>query len=76
MKQTTPQKTSVISDNGMRYHKKSAGPAFQLNKNSMNAKSCLYCGKHRNVSDMQTVKLAGKNYHRCKEDCRTKKTSA
>lgn len=62
---------TVISEDGKRYAKKAPGSAFGTSNSysSISVKSCIKCGKHRDVKLMVGFKLAGRNYLKCIGGC-------
>jgi hypothetical protein len=69
----TKNKTNetVISEDGKRYAKKPAGSAFGSANpySAVSIKSCIKCGKHRDVRLMEGVKIAGRHYLKCIGGC-------
>lgn len=62
---------SVITNDGKRYAKKAPGSAFGSTNpySAVSIKSCIKCGQHRDVKLMESVKLAGHNYLKCRGGC-------
>jgi hypothetical protein len=58
--------TTRVADDGLRYAAKAPGTPF---KGVGNTRSCFYCGKHRQPSQLKTRRVLGRTEMVCSPSC-------